>query len=201
MKRPGDGDPTKAPGTDTQSREATVHGVGEAEAPPPGAGSGATPIVSVVAPARERTVLGVGTPSPAAAPPAAARERSQQEPPPEGWDLPEADPAGGAPVHAAAPIDERSVPIALVAKKKAEPARPSGARAETRDPEAAEEPPATEEAKPPRRRRVGLVLLLLLAAAAAGVYAARDRIPWARARALIGAYTDADVGALVPSRG
>jgi hypothetical protein len=145
--------------------------------PPPVAG---TPIVTA-APARERTVLGVGAPAPPVARPT-AREPSAQEPPPEDWDLPGAHdaptrenavPQRGAPVvreqtpspepaaRPEAPPQEPSIAIDLVAKKPA-------AEVDTSPP-----PPV------PRRRGRWLVLLLLvIALAAATLYVMRGRLPW-----------------------
>jgi uncharacterized protein (TIGR02266 family) len=162
------------------SREPTVLGVGTPEKPP----VVASPIVPI-APARERTVLGVGVGAPAVAK-ARERERSVQEPPPGDWDVPdphevptrenvvpqrvvpvreEAPPSKAAPEPEppAAPLPEASIAIDLVARK----------------PEAdVDEAPAPGI---PRRRRGRWLLFLLLAAASAtgALYVMRDRIPWA----------------------
>jgi hypothetical protein len=170
-------------GTNVPARERTVLGVGIHEAP----AAPAAPIIAA-APARERTVLGVGQKvAPAvAAPP--ARERSVQEPPPEGWDLPDAavpDPpaAPAPPAIRASPALDASIALDLVVKKPDPPKTP------------AEKPPTEKPlsevslaaAGVPRRRGRGwLVVLVLLAVAAGGVYAMRERIPWLRLRAIIG---------------
>ena len=165
--QPGTGDDAAPP------REGTFLGVGGSK----GQAAQAAPIVAV-APARERTVLGVGGASPASGARPIERERSVQEPPPEeGWDLPEeqlAQRAQPSAESAAAPEVERSVALDLVTKKPA-----------------ADTPPreASEPASPPVRRRGRRwpAVLLILATGAVGVYAFRDRIPWAHVRSWVGA--------------
>ena len=105
---PGTG-PGKAP-----ARERTVLGLGLSQEPP----APTAPIIQA-APAREGTVLGIGTASAPVAARPPPRERSVQEPPPEGWDVPD--------VHEAA-TKETVVPQVVVPKPReaprAEPAPP-----------------------------------------------------------------------------
>jgi hypothetical protein len=147
---------------------------GEGDAP-------AKPILAV-APTRERTVLGVG---PAQVRPP-AREPSGQEPPPEGWDLPEpsgapvvhevakpAPHAAPAPAPPAAPAPEPSLALDLVVAKRA--AKPFS------------EASLAAAGVPRPRGRGWLAALVVIALLAGGAYAERHRIPWARMRSAIGA--------------
>ncbi len=138
-------------------------------------------------PAREPTVLGVGTPQAQEAPAAPiiavatlARERTV---------LGVGAPAASEP--AAAPMLDRSVPIELVAAKpkRALPAEPTPAAAKPElpapEPRAEAAPPSEASlvaaGVPRRRSRIGWVLLLLLLAAGGSAYAFRARIPWVNA--------------------
>jgi uncharacterized protein (TIGR02266 family) len=168
-------------------KEPTMMGVGAAGE----AAARAAPIVSVKAPSRERTVLGVGGASPAMAGVSPVpRERSVQEPPAEGWDLPEAPAAPAAPAPAPAPapkarppVAEASIALDLMVKKP--PIAEPPARISEPSSERSSEP-SQWEPKLPRRRRWPAVLLLLIAGAGVGVYAMRARIPWQRLRSLVG---------------
>jgi len=168
-------------GTNVPARERTVLGVGAAETPP----APAAPIIAV-APTREKTVLGVGQKT---APVPPARERSVQEPPAEGWDLPEASAAPSPPAPLAAPAPRASSPldasIALdLVVKKPKPAKPPGEKPGTEKP--LSEASLAAAGVPRRRRRAWVVALVVLALAAGGVYAMRARIPWVRLRSLVG---------------
>jgi uncharacterized protein (TIGR02266 family) len=74
-------------------------------------------------------------------------------------------------VGVAPPGSEPSVPVGLIVRKGEKP-------------RLASELPRSA-VKPARRHRWPVLLLLLAAAAAAGVFAMRDRIPWARLRAIV----------------
>ncbi len=179
-------------GTNVPARERTVLGVGVTETPP----AAAAPIIAG-APTREKPVLGVGQKdAPAAAAPP-ARERSVQEPPPEGWDLPEAGAASSSPAppappapHASSPLDA-SIALDLVVKKP-EPAKPPGEKPGTEKP--LSEASLAAAGVPRRRGRTWLVVLVVLALAAGGVYAMRARIPWGRLRSLVASAASSAAG-------
>ena len=172
-----------AGGDKAPTREKTLLGVSDKPAVP------ASPIVSV-APVRERTVLGVGASAPTPVAPL-ARERSVQEPPPEGWDLPEPQeplraveaPAAAEPPKAPVrPAPEASIALDLV-HKKAEP-QPAPLPAQ-----ALSEASLAAAGVPRRRGRGWLVVLLLLAMAGSALWVMRHRVPWYRLRSLIGMTT------------
>jgi hypothetical protein len=161
-------------GSKTVSRERTMLGTGSTQQKTEAA---AAPIV-VLAPTREKTVLGVAPPgaAPAARPP--AKETSQQEPSPEGWDLPEAEGAEPAePPLDAFPVEpEASIAIDLVRPRTSSsvPA-PAPARAPALAPEDSES--SLVPAGVPRRRgRVWLLLILVVALAAGLGYVRRDSL-------------------------
>jgi hypothetical protein len=171
-------------GTNVPARERTVLGVGVTETPP----APAAPIIAV-APTREKTVLGVGNDAAPAAAAPPARERSVQEPPPEGWDLPEATGAPSAPAPPTPPVARASSPldasIALdLVVKKPEPPKPPGEKPRTEKP--LSEASLAAAGVPRRRGRAWLVVLVVVALAASGVYALRAHIPWGRLRSLVG---------------
>src|SRR5271155_5449969 len=161
-----------AGGDKAPARERTLLGVSDKPAVP------ASPIVSV-APGRERTGLGVGATAPApVAPP--ARERSVQEPPPEGWDLPEPqDPlraveAPGTPEPPKAPArpaPEASIALDLLHKKTEPQPAPQ-------PPQALSEASLAAAGVPRRRGRAWIVVLLLLAMAGTALWVMRHRVPW-----------------------
>jgi hypothetical protein len=158
------------------SRERTVLGTGASRQPP---GAPVAPIV-VLAPTREKTVLGVAPPVRTAALRPPAREISQQEPAPEGWDLPPAS------------TDAVSVPAILESPRARASAQEQGrepsiaidlselersTRGLTVDPSVSEA--SLVAAGVPRRRGRGWLALLVLAvlAAAGGLgYLHRDRV-------------------------
>ncbi len=143
-------------------------------------------------PARERTVLGLGVVPPKATPP--SRERSVQEPPPEGWDVPDVHDAatketvvpqivvqvGAAGDEAPrldlasdrepppAPGPEASIALDLVARKKAH-VEPAVRVADVPLSEA-----SLAAAGVPRRRRGGWLMLFLLMIAVTASRAIRD---------------------------
>lgn len=159
------------------SRERTEPGTGGAKTPAReptvlGVGSAQTPQAAAapiiaVAPAREKTVLGVGAPE-AATPRTIHRgEPSLGVPPPEdGWESASDDQAATEPESP--PMPERSMPIELVTTK------------------AKVDPPAPSEASlvvagvPRRRSRAWPAVLVILLAAGCAAYFFRARIPWVR---------------------
>jgi hypothetical protein len=128
-------------------------------------GSPAAPVIAI-APARERTVLGVGP----AARPEPGRPRpvmpSAPEPPPEdGWDVAS---KGEEEAKTESPaVPERSLPIALVTAKRevASPSPPSEAS-------------LAAAGVPRRRSRWWAAILVILVAAGCAAYVQRDRSPW-----------------------
>jgi hypothetical protein len=168
-------------GGKTVSRERTVLGTGASRQQTEAA---AAPIV-VLAPIREKTVLGVAPPSPGAAPSPPKRETSMQEPSPEGWDLPEAppaqraemslatvivsEPATHAPAAQPAPMRDPSIAVDL-----SELERTTNARGR---PGAAETEPSLVPAGVPRRRGRAWLLVLVVVTLVGGLgYAQRNKV-------------------------
>jgi hypothetical protein len=166
----------------TVSRERTMLGTGLSR---PESEVRAAPVV-VLAPTRERTVLGVAPPSHAAATRPPAREVSSQEPAPEGWDLPEpaAPKAEDQPWGPAALLDgvnakalktnhaafrDPSIAIDL-----SELERSGNAQADVGS--ARSEPSGVPAGVPRHRRRFWLMLPVVLALAAGLGYARRDKL-------------------------
>jgi uncharacterized protein (TIGR02266 family) len=163
------------------SRERTEPGTGGTKTPAReptvlGVGSAQTPLapaapIIAVAPTRERTVLGVGTPNLAPKPGAtpAGRPSVPEPPPEEDWEPAKEDQAAAELDALLAAEPERSLPIELVTTR------------------AKVEPPAPSEASlvaagvPRRRSRLWLAVLVVLLAAGCAAYFLRARIPWVQA--------------------
>jgi|HubBroStandDraft_1064217.scaffolds.fasta_scaffold12176_2 hypothetical protein len=147
------------------ARERTILGVAvpqQTEAPVAPVG-GPPPLL------RETTVLGVGIKGMAAVARPLAGETSVQEPPPEGWDLPErtleleAPPADAKPAARLERVEPQRIPP---------PARDASLPIDLSVRKARSEPAGV----PRRRRSMGWVALVLVAAAAAAGYLRREQL-------------------------
>ena len=169
-------------GGQTVSRERTVLGTGIAQHESDAA---AAPIL-VLAPARERTVLGVAPPEPAAAAVSPARETSQGEPAPEGWDLPEAATLQAETRPATPVIVSDRIEAHVARKEPAAPREPSvaidlsefesGAKSQVVVGSAGREPSLVAAGVPRRRGRAWLMAMLVVVLAGGLCYAQRDRV-------------------------
>jgi Tfp pilus assembly protein PilZ len=169
-------------GGQTASRERTVLGTGiaqhDSDAP-------AAPIL-VLAPARERTVLGVAPPEPAAAAVPPARETSQGEPAPEGWDLPEPVALQAERRPATPVVVSDRIEAHRPRKEQAAPREPSvaidlsefesGAKSQVVVRSAGREPSLVAAGVPRRRGRAWLLAMLVVVLAAGLGYAQRDKL-------------------------
>jgi hypothetical protein len=148
------------------ARERTILGVAVPE-------QTQAPIAPVVVPPSpgEKTVLGVGMKAMAAVARPLARETSVQEPPPEGWDLPERTPQP-PPSDTMAAARLESVEPKRIAPPALDPSFPFDLSV----PKARSEPSWVPAGVPRRGRWMGWVALVLVAAAAAAGYLRRDRL-------------------------
>jgi len=169
-------------GGQTVSRERTVLGTGivqhESDAP-------AAPIL-ILAPTREKTVLGLAAPGPAAAAMPPAREMSQGEPSPGGWDVPEPV-ALEAETRLATPASvSNRIEAHVPRKEQAAPREPSvaidlsefesGAKSQVIVGSTGREPSLVAAGVPRRRGRAWLMAMVVVVLAAGFGYAQRNKV-------------------------